>query len=116
MPPHPAFFVRKSVYDELGLYRLDCGTAADYELLLRFFEKNNISASYINKTLVYMSTGGASNNGMRSRINAANADKYAWLVNGLTPAWFTFFCKKIIKMPQFVYAKFYTLPYVSPFL
>ena len=25
MPPHPAFFVKKSVYEKYGLFRLDCG-------------------------------------------------------------------------------------------
>ena len=36
MPPHPTFFVRKSVYEKYGLFNLDLGTAADYELMLRF--------------------------------------------------------------------------------
>ena len=36
MPPHPAFFVKKSVYEKYGLFRLDCGINAGYELMLRF--------------------------------------------------------------------------------
>jgi glycosyltransferase involved in cell wall biosynthesis len=105
MPPHPAFFVKKSVYEKYGLFRLDCGTAADYELLLRFLEKNKISTSYIDKTLVYMSAGGASNNGLQTRIKSSYYDAYAWKVNGLTPVWYTFLCKKLIKIPQFIHAR-----------
>ena len=30
MPPHPTFFVRREVYEKLGMYRTDLGTAADY--------------------------------------------------------------------------------------
>ena len=36
MPPPPAFFVKKSVYEKYGLFRLDCGINAGYELMLRF--------------------------------------------------------------------------------
>ena len=32
----PAFFVKKSVYEKYGLFRLDCGINAGYELMLRF--------------------------------------------------------------------------------
>ena len=58
MPPHPAFFVRKKVYERFGLYRLDMGTAADYELMLRFLLKHGISTVYIPRVLVKMRTGG----------------------------------------------------------
>jgi glycosyltransferase involved in cell wall biosynthesis len=107
MPPHPAFFVKKSIYENLGFYRLDCGTCADYELLLRFFEKNNITTSYIKNVLVYMTVGGVSNNGLNARVNAAFFDRYAWELNKLTPVWYTFLCKKSSKLLQFIYAKFY---------
>ncbi len=32
MPPHPTFFVRKKLYQRHGDYRLDLGSAADYEI------------------------------------------------------------------------------------
>jgi glycosyltransferase involved in cell wall biosynthesis len=115
MLPHPSFFVKKSVYEKLGKFRLDCGTVADYELLLRFFEKNAITASYIAKVFIYMSVGGISNSGIKSRINAAISDRYAWRVNGLTPSKFTLFFKKISKVSQFVRAKFY-IPLCTPSL
>ncbi|MCK6693196.1 MAG: glycosyltransferase, partial [Thermoanaerobaculia bacterium] len=36
MPPHPTFFVRKKVYEQLGGFDLALHIAADYELMLRF--------------------------------------------------------------------------------
>ena len=42
MPPHPTFFVHKSVYEKYGLFNLELGTAADYELMLRFLVKNQV--------------------------------------------------------------------------
>src|SRR5438105_10849373 len=34
MPAHPSFYVKKHVYENLGLYKLDYKIAADYELLM----------------------------------------------------------------------------------
>ena len=45
MPPHPTFFVRKGIYERLGAFRLDHGTAADYELMLRFLSQHRIHVS-----------------------------------------------------------------------
>jgi glycosyltransferase involved in cell wall biosynthesis len=67
MPAHPSFYVRKSCYDSLGLYKLDYKIAADYELLMRFIFKNGISYAYIPEILVYMRTGGVSNKNLLSR-------------------------------------------------
>jgi glycosyltransferase involved in cell wall biosynthesis len=36
MPPHPTFFVKKEIYEKYGLFNPNLGTAADYELMLRF--------------------------------------------------------------------------------
>ncbi len=60
-PPHPAFFVRRKVYENFGGFRVDMRVSADFELMLRFLEKNAISSHYINDFLVDMRTGGESN-------------------------------------------------------
>jgi len=44
--PHPTFFVRQSVYERFGLFRLDLGSAADYELMLRLLFRHRITAAY----------------------------------------------------------------------
>lgn len=67
MPAHPSFYVKKSCYDQFGLYQLDYEIAADYELVMRFIYKNNINYQYIDKILVYMRTGGVSNKNWLSR-------------------------------------------------
>ena len=61
MPPHPTFFVRKSVYKKYGLFNLNLGSAADYELMLRFLLKHQINVAYLPMVLVHMRTGGVSN-------------------------------------------------------
>jgi glycosyltransferase involved in cell wall biosynthesis len=106
MPPHPAFFIKKVVYEKYGLFRLDCGVNGDYELMLRFLEKHNVSTVWIDEVFVYMNAGGKSNNGFKSRINGIIDDKIAWKVNNLPPLLFTIFLKKIRKLPQFFMAQF----------
>jgi glycosyltransferase involved in cell wall biosynthesis len=102
MPPHPAFFVKKVVYEKYGLFRLDCGTAADYEIMLRFLEKNKISTTYIPETIVCMTAGGVSNLGIKSKIRAGVFDDYAWEINNIHPAIYTLLFKKLRKLTQFI--------------
>jgi len=67
MPAHPSFYVRKKFYDAYGGYKLDYKIAADYELLIRFMHTKGIRFRYIPEILVYMRTGGVSNQSVMSR-------------------------------------------------
>ena len=67
MPAHPSFYVRKKFYDAYGLYKMNYKIAADYELLIRFMHKEGIRFRYIPEILVYMRTGGVSNQSVMSR-------------------------------------------------
>jgi glycosyltransferase involved in cell wall biosynthesis len=67
-PPHPTFFVKKDLYNKYGAFNLNYKLAADFELMLRFLEKYKASCVYLNKPLVKMRTGGATNNNIRNRI------------------------------------------------
>ena len=105
MPPHPSFFVKKSIYEKFGAFRLDCGTAADYELMLRFLEKNNVSTQWIDKILIYMEAGGASGANVEAYKKAHFNDKLAWKINKLTPILGCIWLKKIRKIKQFFIPK-----------
>lgn len=100
MPPHPTFFVRRQYYQRLGGYRLDLGTAADYELMLRYLLCHQLSAVYLPHLLVRMRSGGASNRSLVSRLRAHGMDWKAWLVNGLLPFPWTVPCKPLRKLTQ----------------
>jgi glycosyltransferase involved in cell wall biosynthesis len=101
MPPHPTFFVRKSVYEKYGLFNLGLGTAADYELMLRFLLKHQISCKYIPEVLVNMRVGGVSNASLGNRLRANRNDRVAWRVNGLKPYPWTIPLKPLRKLPQY---------------
>jgi len=101
MPPHPTFFVRRRVYEQYGLFNLDLGSAADYELMLRFLLKHRIKVAYIPEVLVHMRAGGVSNASFGNRLKANRMDRKAWEVNGLRPFPWTLWMKPVRKIPQY---------------
>jgi glycosyltransferase involved in cell wall biosynthesis len=101
MPPHPTFFIRKSAYDTYGVFRLDLGSAADYELMLRMLYKHSLEPVYIDRVLVKMRVGGKSNVSIANRIRANRADRRAWTMNGLKAAWYTLYLKPLSKISQY---------------
>jgi len=102
MPPHPTFFVRKKIYDQWGLFLTNHGTAADYEIMLRFIHKHQITLAYLPKVITRMKTGGASNATWRQRIEANLADRKSWEINQLKPKWYTLWLKPLRKVSQWL--------------
>lgn len=101
MPPHPTFFVRREVYEKYGVFNTELGTAADYELMLRFLRKHRISVSYLPKTIVKMRAGGQSNVSLKNHLTANLHDRKAWKINGLKPRLWTLWMKPLRKVGQF---------------
>jgi glycosyltransferase involved in cell wall biosynthesis len=102
MPPHPTFFIRREWYDNFGMFRLDLGSSADYELMLRMVQKHHAKLAYIQRVIVRMRVGGVSNVTFKNRVMANRNDKKAWKVNQLRPYPFTTLCKPIRKILQFI--------------
>jgi glycosyltransferase len=105
MPPHPTFFVRRSVYEQFGLFNLNFPLAADYELMLRFLYKYDVSTYYIPQCLVRMRTGGACKPGLLNTFNNMIENYRAWRVNDLKPNPLTFIMKPLHKTSQFLKIK-----------
>ena len=66
MPAHPTFFVKRWAYEQYGLFKTDYKIASDYELLIRFLAKYQLSYRYIPKVMVKMRAGGVSTKNLRS--------------------------------------------------
>lgn len=101
MPPHPTFFVKKSVYNSYGDFNLALKSAADYEIMLRFLYKHSISCTYLPKITVKMRTGGISNASLKNRIRANKEDRRAWQINKIRPYFFTLYLKPLLKISQY---------------
>jgi glycosyltransferase involved in cell wall biosynthesis len=102
MPPHPTFFVRREVYERVGMFNLSLKSAADYELMLRILYKNKFNAAYLPEVLVKMRAGGMSNGSLKKRIRANREDRMAWKLNELHPYFFTLYLKPLRKVFQFI--------------
>jgi len=100
-PPHPAFFVKREVYEKYGLFRTDLSTAGDFELMLRFLEKNKIFSSYLPQTLVRMRTGGQSNKSLYNHLRAIWYSYRAFKLNGLKISPLFILKKPLSKLNQF---------------
>lgn len=102
MPPHPTFFVRKEVYEKVGLFNTNLRTAADYEMMLRILLKHRFDAAYIPEVLVKMRAGGLSNRSLKHRLAANREDREAWRLNELKPYFFTLYLKPLRKIFQYL--------------
>jgi glycosyltransferase involved in cell wall biosynthesis len=102
MPPHPTFFLKRNCYEKYGNFRLDMGSAADYELMLRMIFKHSIKLAYVPSVIVKMRTGGVSNSNFQNRLDANKNDRKAWKINGLKPYPFTLWLKPARKILQFI--------------
>jgi glycosyltransferase involved in cell wall biosynthesis len=103
MPPHPTFFAKRAIYQQYEGFDVRLKSAADYELMLRFIHKHQISIAYIPQVLVMMRTGGISNRNVLNRLKANTEDRRAWQMNNLHPYPFTLLLKPLRKIEQFLF-------------
>ena len=101
MPPHPTFYVRRSVYEQYGGFDSSFRIAADYDCMLRFLAKGQIRCRYIPKVMVKMRIGGASNRSLANIIRKSREDYMALRRNGIGGA-YTLLMKNLSKIPQFI--------------
>jgi glycosyltransferase involved in cell wall biosynthesis len=101
MPPHPTFYAKRQLFDNFGLYNSDYGSAADYELMLRFMYLHQAKVSYLKRVIVKMETGGVSNRNLCNRMMAWQADFQAMKSNGIKNPFIAVLLKPIRKITQF---------------
>ena len=101
MPPHPSFYCRKDLFKRFGYYSLDFGTAADYELMLRFMHLHKVESHYLKKVMVKMEIGGASNKNLSNRVKGWSADIKAMQVNNINFPFITVLFKPLRKISQY---------------
>ena len=102
MPPHPTFYCKRLLFNKLGLYDVNFGTAADYELMLRFLYQNKLKVHYLDKVMVKMETGGASNQSIKSRVKAWKSDFRAMGKNGVMFPQLCVIFKPLRKLVQYI--------------
>jgi glycosyltransferase involved in cell wall biosynthesis len=101
MPPHPTFYCKKELFTKFGYYSLNYGTAADYELMLRFMHLNNTGAIYLKKVIIKMIIGGKSNKNLNSHVKGLFFDFKAMKKNGLRLPILAVILKPLRKVNQY---------------
>jgi len=104
MPPHPTFFMRRELYQELGGFDLSYRISGDYDALLRYLSSENVKVAYLPEVLVKMRVGGASNGTLKQILRKSREDVTAMRSNGINPL-LALPCKNLSKLPQFVKAR-----------
>ena len=102
MPPHPTFYCRNSIYNNLGVYDESYQIAGDFELMLRFIQVNKIKTKYINKNLIKMQAGGISNSGLRSKLKILKEEFKAFEINNIKINKLLYILKKAKKIKEFL--------------
>lgn len=101
MPAHPTFYVRRELFDRYGNYDLSYGSAADYELMLRFMHRFKVKAVYLPDVFVRMRTGGVSNRSFRNRLRSLLSDYRAMKTNAVRFPWMVVLMKPLRKLKQY---------------
>ena len=102
MPPHPATFIKKTVYEQVGNYSLDYKISADYELFVRMLMVNQLNYSRMNKILVRQRAGGVSTSGFKSSLLLNSEIVEACKINGFYTNLFLVLLKIPFKLLELV--------------
>ena len=100
MPPHPAVFVKKKIFDRIGNYNTDYKISSDYDFLIRALIDRSIKKKYIQKTLVNMRIGGVSNKSIFNLIKKTFED-FRIIKKNKVGGLLTLFNKNYSKINQF---------------
>jgi glycosyltransferase len=65
VPPHPTFYMRREVAQQVGDYDLSYVTTADYDYMLRALALNNFRVHYLPRVIADFQMGGISTTGWR---------------------------------------------------
>ena len=101
MPPHPATFVRRTVYESVGHYSTDFEIAGDFEFLVRALWVHSTPFDRIASVLVRMQFGGASTRSIAATYQLNREIIRACRQNGLRTGWLTIMRKIPQKLAEF---------------
>ena len=100
-PAHPAFIVKKEVYEKYGGFNLSLKLSADFEIMLRLLEKYHISSYYLKSPIIKMRIGGTTNKSVINIIKQ-NIECYkAFNINDMSVSILYPFLRVLPKIKQF---------------
>lgn len=104
-PPHPTFFVRRSIYEQYGSFDLNYHLASDFDLMIRFLEIHEIRSLYMAEPLVKMRMGGATNKNLKNILQQNLEILNSFHKNSLPINIISFFINKFISRSKQFFKK-----------
>ena len=101
MPPHPSIFVKFTVFENFGNFDTQFKIGADFEIITRWFLKNQITWKYSGITTTAMLEGGLSDGGLISYIVLSKEDAKALIINDIRALSFLPYFRCIFKLKSF---------------
>ena len=99
-PPHPTIFLKRSIFDEFGLYSKNYKIAGDFDFLIRVFYGRKINWAYLNRITVKMRSGGISNSGLSNKILCAKEIHKSLHMNNIFTLYFFQVGRYLIRMME----------------
>lgn len=101
MPSHQSIYIRREIFEKLGLYRTDFGGSGDYEFVLRYFYFNNIRVRLLDRFMIKFALGGTSTSNYHKLLKTQKTHINCWKANGESPPLSLVPLKLFRKIPQF---------------
>ena len=83
-PAHPGFYASKRLFNKYGGFDEDFRIAADFDLMLRFIEVEQLKSKYITKVFVSMKLGGESNRDFKNILKGSQDIKNSFSKYNIT--------------------------------
>ncbi len=103
MPAHPALFLKKNIFNRVGLFDKSYRIAGDFEFVIRVFHNQSICYQYDQNILVNMQSGGISNNGWKSKYIINCEILRACRKNGLASNQWKILFRYIYKFADYIF-------------
>lgn len=100
MPPHPTLVLRKTIYEQYGLFNPSFRIAGDYDFMLRIMQAKDVQLKFIPEIITKMRMGGASTGSINNIIRKSKEDLQAMKNNGFKHPLLTLLSKNLRKIPQ----------------
>lgn len=104
-PAHPTLYLKKEVYDKIGLYDLKYKIVADYDFMIRMLLDKEIKLEYIDEYIVYMRVGGASTDGINGYKKNLKESHQVLVKNKIKYPYFVDFYRIMKTLRQMVISK-----------
>lgn len=101
MPAHPALFVRRSIFEQYGLFQTDYRIAGDFEFIVRIFKNNLLRHRHLAEILVRMQIGGISTSGFRATFKLNQEMIRACRANNISTNWLQIILRYPFKALEF---------------